>query len=324
MTLTISSIGSNNYPVSKPAFRGSETMSYFAPQTNIQSSEMKNDQHKLLKYLAIMAGAGLAIFAGVKGIKKIISNRNTGSIVNEAGQAVTKKGFRGVAVTKLDEIPGIAKLWPEIESLDTRIDQKFLKMNKYFDLDYYKDVFRLNFTIPAEKLKALREVKEPEKFSGVFADTASRSYFQTEDGLMIYGKNESEKKKMLNYFIDEAKSHDIDVEYVSTKGVTYGDQEIGSKINNAFRNAKKKFNEQKKHTLLVFDDVDFILKKDGPETRAIWNEHVLSSGKDGVITLTTAKDINALDDSCVRSGRISYRINIDDAVAKQVETDKAK
>ena len=245
------------------------------------------------------------------------------TIINEAGKRVPKEGFRGVAVTKLDEISGVAKLWPEIEKLDASIDQKFFDMKKHFDLDYYKDVFRLNFTIPAEKLKALREVKEPAKFSSVFTDTASRTYFQTEDGLMIYGKNESEKKKLLNHFVDEAKLHDIDVEYVSTKGVTT-DVQIGETLTNVFDKAKKKFNELKKHTLLVIEDVDFILKKDGPGSRAIWNEKSLASGKDGVITLTTAKDINALDDSCVRSGRISYRINIDDAVAKQVETDKAK
>lgn len=44
----------------------------------------------------------------------------------------------------------------------------------------------------------------------------------------------------------------------------------------------------------------------------------------GVISLTTAKDINTLDDACVRNGRISYKINIDDALAKQAQTDKTK
>ncbi len=333
MTLTINSIGSNNYIASKPVFRGYEAVSYYTPQTNIQSNEKKNDQHKLIKYLAIIAGTGLAIFAGVKGVKKLISNRNSETLINEAGQRVPKAGFRGEAVTRADEVPGIARLWPEIEALGDRIDSavqkakngpRFANDFKKMPLSYYIDSFRLGMTVPAEKLKCLREADQS-KFSDVF--DRCRIYFEPEDGVLIYGKNETEKKKLFDYFIDEAKKYDMDVEYISTKEVPKG-KSLGEVFIDTFRKAEKKFLEQKKHTLLVIEDAEPILQKDMGDINAIWNGTVLEnakgSGQRGVITLTTVKDINSLDESCIRGGRIQYKIDIDDALAKQAEIDKTK
>jgi len=335
MNVSFKQIGSFNSvgQYSSPLQRTSGAQSSVVQSNTVPNQKNKNDKkNDIIKYLAIIAGIGIGILAGIKGIKKIISNRNAKKLIDNNGNTHDPNGMEPM-LARVCELPGVRQLLPEIERLVKSTDDKiqrvkqsagsfeeFNKVKKHMDLDYYKDSFRLGMTMSADRLKALRNADQA-KFSDVF--TKSRIFFQTEDGLLIYGKNEAEKQKLKDYFINEAKAHDIDVEYISTKGVTRSDQ-IGEILNNTFVNAKKKFNEQKKHTLIVMEDVDFILRKDGISTRAIWNRVSHKSGQDGVITLTTAQDIKMLDDSCVRGGRIRYWIDIDDALAKQAELEKQK
>ncbi|MDD3593639.1 MAG: hypothetical protein PHX18_03325 [Candidatus Gastranaerophilales bacterium] len=261
----------------------------------------------LIKNRQKISNAARKVYYRFKGIE---------TIKDEAGKLVPKETFVPEFLRKMNEIPGMSKLWDEIGALDDRIYAKF-ENNRHFDLDYCRDVYRLNIMIPAEKLKYVRALKNPEKFTDVI-EICKKSDFCPANGVMIYGRNQEEKKKLLDYFISEAKKQDIVVEHISTK-----DKKIGETISDAFENGEKRYREQQKLTLIVMEDVDFILKENGPTTRGIWNTRTHHCGDDrGIFTLTTAQDINTLDKSCTRTGRIDFKFNIDEALIKQAETDR--
>ncbi|MDD3593640.1 MAG: hypothetical protein PHX18_03330 [Candidatus Gastranaerophilales bacterium] len=267
----------------------------------------------LIKNRQKISNAARKVYYRFKGIE---------TIKDEAGKLVPKETFVPEFLRKMNKIPGMSKLWDEIGTLDDRIYAKF-ENNRHFDMDYCRDVYRLNIMIPAEKLRYVRALKNPQEFADVI-ELCKKSDFRPSNGVMIYGKNQEEKKKLLDYFISEAKKQDVVVEHISTKGVTEQDQQIGGIISDAFANAKQRYQEQQKLTLIVMEDVDDVFKKDGSVIGGVWNTRTNHCGERGIFTLTTAQDINTLDQSAIRGGRIDFKFNIDEALIKQAETDKLK
>jgi hypothetical protein len=76
--------------------------------------------------------------------------------------------------------------------------------------------------------------------------------------------------------------------------------------------------------MIVWENADKVLYKDGWGTRGIWNRYAQVARDNGVITLTTAKDINELEPSCIRHGRIRHHINIEEALAKKAMIDNGE
>jgi len=190
--------------------------------------------------------------------------------------------------------------------------------NNQLDLDYYKDNFRAYVTIPVDRLNSLRTSTNPELKKMFNID---RNNFMIDAGIMIHGSDRPEKKQLFEHFITEAKKHDMDVIHIPAGD---SDPEIFTQnIAKLFPKAKENFLNNKKATMFVMEDVDKMLNlKDerlsvlnGP-CRASINVHTNKCGMDGVMWVSTVKDISQIDPSCHSGGggRVSKIINIDNAV----------
>lgn len=213
----------------------------------------------------------------------------------------------------------IAEMRQKFPELLVNREERSIKFNRnkekfkqgLFDLDYYKDEFRVNVTVPAERLRILKESSNPELKQMFDLD---RKMFQINEGIMIHGHNEAEKKKLLAAFIEEAEKYDMDVVYIKA-----GDSDplvFSQQVERLFPEAKQKFLTQKKHTVFVIEDADKMLAltgQNGP-CRAAINVNTNNCGFEGVTWISTVKDISKLDESCYRGGRVSQVIDIDDAI----------
>lgn len=332
------SFGNNNVVASSDSSKNKVGLASTAPFENDKDVFSKNKKdHGTLKYVLIGAGI-IATAIAIINHKKIgeffnklfnkdsVSNSGasskriadilSGKASSEELAAAAKK-----ANAKAHEIAAMRQNFPELLANREERRIKFLKnkekfKNNIFDLDYYKDDFRVNITVPAERLKILRESDNP-KLKEMF--DIDRKMFQPEDGIMIYGNNESEKKKLLESFISEAQKYDIDV--INLKAGDSDPLELTQKIAKLFPEAKQKFLTQKRQTIFVMEDMDKMLNiKDetlftlNVPCRGTINEHTNNCHNDGIMWISTVKDISKLDGSCYRGGRVTNTINIDDAI----------
>lgn len=148
-----------------------------------------------------------------------------------------------------------------------------------------------------------------------------RNNFTISTGLMIHGNNATEKKALLNHFVSEGEKHGMNVIHLDA-----GDSDpqlLAQKIAKLFPEAKAKFQNEKVATMFVMEDMDKMLNLKDPSlsatgsiVRGMINVHTDKCGQDGVIWVSTIKDIKQIDPSCYDGGggRVRHVINIDDAL----------
>lgn len=305
-------------------------------------SGTQKKKNNTLKYGALVLGSILAIIA-------IVKHKQIGEIFNKftskpsepkSSEDIVKKGAQDLAdkimgnqnseqlekgakeaAQKAREISKKRQEFPEL--LAGREDRhailaknKRKESNEQLDLDYYKDDFRAFVTVPVERLNNLRKSTNP-KIKEMFE--IDRNNFLINEGIMIHGNNIPEKKQLLEHFISEAKKYDMEVVHIPA-----GDAdpiEFSQKIPKLFTEAKERFINDKKATMFVLENMDKMLNLKDPElsaqnswVRAAINEHTHKCGNDGVIWVSTVKDLGPLDESCYRGGRVRHTIDIDKAV----------
>lgn len=190
--------------------------------------------------------------------------------------------------------------------------------NNKLDIDYYKDVFRAYVTIQVDRLNVLRKSTNPELKEMFELD---RNNFMIEPGIMIHGSDRLEKKQLLEHFIEEAKKHDMDIIHIPAGNSNF--QKFAQNVARLFPQAKENFAKNQKATMFVMEDVDRMLNFDNERLsnmngicRGLMNDHTNKCGMDGVIWVSTVKDISKLDSTCYDGGggRVSQVIDIDEAV----------
>jgi len=273
-------------------------------------------------------------FTGIPAIPligKLLVATGIGAIICKEGKNLYKKLSGNPIVTKVPkQFKELMQHAEEKKVLVARIDNKRAK--NILDIDYWKDVFRLRIEIPAEKLKVVRETSNP-KLKEVF--DKDRKTFLISEGIMLHGNDSSEKKELLQHFISKAKEQEFDVIHIPSGGfdvlnTPYGEfrpqsasdkyTQIAQAVPELFPKAKEKFKNEKKMTMFVIENVDDLLNvKDAKlsaansSLRGALNVHTHECGKDGIIWVTTAKDLSKLDESTTRGGRVAFKIDIDKA-----------
>jgi len=222
------------------------------------------------------------------------------------------------AAREANEIADMRRSFPELiahrEERSAIIKKNRLKEeDEKIDIQYFKDDFRAFVTIPVDRLNNLRKSTNPELKEMFNID---RTNFLINEGVMINGTNAKAKKELLTHFISEAKKHDMEVIRIPA-GDT--DPEVfAQKVAELFPKAKLKFANEKKATMFVMEDMDKMLNFKDPKQSALcgpargqMNVHTNECGTDGVIWVSTVKDVSQLDESSVRGGRIKHIIDID-------------
>jgi len=300
-------------------------------QTNIFTNIKNNNSHKTdnssnkkrdkkpdyLKIGGILTIGLGALFVGYKVIPALLKNVGKNPINTKP---------------LVEQFPELKSSFDEIRILSIKTNEKYKK--NILDIDYWKDIFRVETIFPAENLKILRETNNPALKTAL--DKEKNYLFRINEGIMIHGSDRPEKKELVDHFIKKAKEAEFDIIHIPSEGfkvlkTPYGEfnpsnaddkfTQVSQAINNLYPKAKEKFKNEKKATMFVMDNVDDLLNVKNPKLKAAnsslrgaWNKHTHESGKDGIITITTAKNPGLLDESCTRTGRIAYQINIDDAV----------
>jgi len=222
------------------------------------------------------------------------------------------------AAREANEIADMRRSFPELiahrEERSAIIKKNRLKEeDEKIDIQYFKDDFRAFVTIPVDRLNNLRKSTNPELKEMFNID---RTNFLINEGVMINGTNAKAKKELLTHFISEAKKHDMEVIRIPA-GDT--DPEVfAQKVAELFPKAKLKFANEKKATMFVMEDMDKMLNFKDPKQSALcgpargqMNVHTNECGTDGVIWVSTVKDVSQLDESSVRGGRVKHIIDID-------------
>lgn len=248
--------------------------------------------------------------------EEIVTNLFGGN-VNPAEAAASYKERQKVAQAIAEKRRSFPELIAAREEHHSIVQRNKAKIHsEQYDLAYYKDEFRGNVTIPAQRLKSLKESTNPELKEMFDLD---RKNFHILEGIMIHGSDRPEKKQLLGHFISEAKKYDMDVVHIQAGG--RNPMEIAREISKKLPEAKQKFLTDKKHTMFVIEDADKILNikdkalssQNGP-CRGSINVHTHECGEEGIMWVSTVKDIRQLDESCYRGGRVAKVIDIDKAV----------
>lgn len=225
-----------------------------------------------------------------------------------------------IAAVRADEISKKVKSFPELivhkdELWDIAQKNKVKWKNKQLDLDYYKDEFRAYTTISVDRLNNLRESTNPELKKMFDLD---RTNFTISDGIMVHGSDRPEKKALFNHFVSEAEKHGMRV--IRLEAGDSDPHKFAQQVAKLFSEAKKRFQEEKIATMLVMEDMDKMLNLRDPKLSAAGsvvrgqiNRNADQCGRDGVMWVSTVKDISQIDPSCYDGGggRVSYVIDID-------------
>ena len=307
----------NNFNKLNSSFKSNENTTNSGQTSFLLNNEPK-PADKWVKILGYGVAALACLVGGYKGIRKFVNV----SILKKEAQNTER-----IMQERLKKDPFM--LFPELkidlEELKRLKEKNTAKMWKAFkdgvfdtskvDLDYFKDEFILRALRPARRLKVVRESTNP-KLQEAFK---KKPFCFIDDGIMIYGTDRPEKMELFNHFLNQAKANEFEIIRIDTK-----DQDvsrINGEIYEVFAAAKERYINKMKHTMVVVENVDELLRNKVGFARGSWNSETHQCGMQGVTTLTTAKDLAVLDDTCTRGGRIKYKINIDDALRNQAETD---
>lgn len=240
--------------------------------------------------------------------EKIMGNQNSAQLEQGAKEAAAKASEIS---QKRQEFPELVAGREDRSAIIAK--NKLKETSEKIDLEYYKDDFRAFVTVPVDRLNNLRRSTNS-RLKEMF--DLDRNNFQIHEGIMIHGNNDAEKKKLLDHFVAEAKKHEIDVIHIpagDTDPVFFSQQ-----IPKLFSEAKAKFINDKKTTMFVMEDMDKMLNIKDPQisaqnswVRAAINEYTHKCGNEGVIWISTVKDLSKLDESCYRGGRVRHTIDID-------------
>lgn len=247
-----------------------------------------------------------------------VLNKAMGGTPEEIAQRI--KDGDAIAAARADEIANKVKSFPELivhkdELWDIAQKNKVKWKNQQLDLDYYKDEFRAYTTISVDRLNNLRKSTNP-KLKEMF--DLDRNNFTISSGIMIHGSDRPEKKALLNHFVSEAEKHGMKVIRLEA-----GDSDphlFAQQIAKLFPEAKKRFREEKIATMFVMEDMDKMLNLKDPKLSAAGsvvrgqiNRNADKCGEDGVIWVSTIKDLKQIDPSCYDGGggRVRHVIDID-------------